>query len=153
IKGTNPFRLEDDAAKASKEEARKDLLAQSATRFREVAADPALADAPFPQRYALYKAAQVTAKLAELDPTQATAAIDALNQFRTQHADSWEILPAGRALAQLQERRGDLAGALKTYDELVALPALPKEAKQECELLAARMLLRGKKYKDAEGRL
>src|SRR5262249_51221750 len=76
-----------------------------------------------------------------------------LAQFKKEHADGWQIGSCAKLLARLQLDKGDFEGALKTYSDLAALPGLSKETKQECDLLAARAMIRAKKLDEAEKRL
>jgi lipopolysaccharide biosynthesis regulator YciM len=59
-------------------------------------------------------------------------------------------VPALRLLAQLQEGKGDAADALQTYQELTKAPNLPKEMRQEIDLLRGQLYLRAGKFDDAE---
>jgi hypothetical protein len=114
---------------------------------------PEVKDVPNAYRYIQFKGAGVLAQLAELDPAQRDAAVAALTAFRKEHAGGWEIVPAMKQLAHLQELRGDVEAASQTYADLAAVPGVPKGAKAEAELLAARLLIRAAKYKAAEERL
>ena len=58
-----------------------------------------------------------------------------------------------KLLGQLQEAKGDLPAAQKTYALLDDYPDIPKEVRQECELLLVRALVRTGKYADAERKL
>jgi len=107
----------------------------------------------FARRHLQFKVAFLLARLAEEEPPAAGAALEALAAFQREHGDGWQISMAAKLLARLQTGKGDLEGALKTYRELAALPGLPGETRQESELLAARALLQGKKYAEAEEKL
>ncbi len=90
---------------------------------------------------------------AQDDPTKAETAIKMLTEFKQEGKHSWLILPALKTLARLQEEAGKTDDARRTYEELADLPDVPKELKQESDILVGRLLLRGTKYADAEKRL
>jgi tetratricopeptide (TPR) repeat protein len=100
-----------------------------------------------------FAVARLRAQRAEDDPAQADAAVQALSNFLKNHADGWQVGQAGRLLGKLQEARGDLAGAQKTYEKLAALDDLPKQGREEAELLLARLLIRTGKAAEAEAKL
>ncbi|MFO0845000.1 MAG: hypothetical protein U0797_21840 [Gemmataceae bacterium] len=108
---------------------------------------------PNAKRYFQYKAAEVTAALAADDPTRVDPAIKLLTEFKSSHGNSWQIVPALKTLARLQEESGKTDDARKTYEELAELPDVPAAVKQESGVLVGRLLLRGGKYADAEKRL
>ncbi len=108
---------------------------------------------PMARRYIQYKVADVTAQLAQDDSTKVDAAIKLLSEFKSANPTSWTIVPALKTLAKLQEEAGKTADAAKTYEELADLPGVPKDLKQESEILVGRLLLRGGKYADAQKRL
>jgi hypothetical protein len=143
---------EDRAAMPStKPDDRKRLLREALDGYQKMA--PKLEDNPNARRYVEFKAAHVLAQLAREDPTQADAAIAALVKYKAAFPQGWEIVPALKLLAQMQEDKGDLDAAVQTYGELVNVPAAPRELKRESEVLVAKMLVRAGKYADAETRL
>jgi hypothetical protein len=91
--------------------------------------------------------------MAREDPGQADAAAAALAAYKARYANGWEIVPALKMLGQLLEEKGDIQAASQAYGELAALPEVPKKIKQEADILAVRVLLRGNKFADAEKRL
>jgi hypothetical protein len=105
------------------------------------------------RRHVEFKIARLLARQAEDDPAQGEAALAALIKFNKEHADGWQISQSARLLARLQLARGDAEGAEKTYEELAAVPKLPEETRQECDLLAAEALILGKKCNLAERKL
>jgi hypothetical protein len=108
---------------------------------------------PSARRYMQYKLAEVAVLQARDDPTKAETAIKMLTDFKQDGKHSWLILPALKTLARLQEEGGKTDDARRTYEELADLPDVPKELKQESDILVGRLLLRGTKYADAEKRL
>src|SRR5262249_19205289 len=79
-------------------------------------------------------------------------AVAALNEFRSRKENlaGWEIVPCLKLLAQLQEEAGDFKGAETTYKELRNLPDVPKELVLESNILISNMLIRGRKFEEAE---
>jgi tetratricopeptide (TPR) repeat protein len=104
-------------------------------------------------RHMRYCVARLLARRSEDDPEQAEPAIAELKKFLADHGDGWQVVQASRLLGQLQEARGDLAGAQKTYEQLAAREDVPKETRQEADIFVARMLIRGNKAAEAQTRL
>jgi hypothetical protein len=113
----------------------------------------ALSARPAARRYIQYKIAEVAVEQARDDPAKMDAAIKLLTDFTQDGKTSWQILSALKTLARLQEEAGKTDDARKTYEELANLPDVPRELKQESEVLVGRLLLRSAKYSDAEKRL
>jgi lipopolysaccharide biosynthesis regulator YciM len=107
----------------------------------------------FAERNVQYRIARLRARQAEDDPEQLDAAIEALTRFKQQHSQGWQIISCAKLLARLQLTKGDTDAALKTYAELAANANLPIAVRQECDLLEAEALIRGKKYPDAQRKL
>jgi hypothetical protein len=105
------------------------------------------------RRQVQYKIARLLARQADDDPGQVDAAIEALQRFKKDYADGWQISTAARLLAHLQLLKGETDGAQKTYQELAAIPGIPPEVRDECELQAADALILGKKIPEAEAKL
>jgi tetratricopeptide (TPR) repeat protein len=124
------------------------LLEEAIQGYRAV--DAQLKDEANPHRYLQYRIAAVQALLAQGDPTRLDAAITALTAFKTDFATGWEIVPSLKLLAQLLQEKGDVEAASKVYEELTSVPDLPKEIKQESEVLMVRLLLHARKYAAAE---
>jgi hypothetical protein len=101
-------------------------------------------------RFLQFRSAQALAELAKYDQTQIDPAIAVLKAFKADNDKGWELVPALKLLAELQEGKGDAAEALQTYQELTKVPNVPKEMKQEVDLLRAQLLLRTGKSEDAE---
>jgi hypothetical protein len=110
-------------------------------------------DVPNAHRYLQWKIAEVMALQSKDDPSKLDAALAALAAYKTEFASGWEIVPCLKLLAQMLEDKGDAEGASKVYTDLAAVPDLPKEMKQESEILGVRLLLRVSKFAPAEARL
>jgi TolA-binding protein len=104
-------------------------------------------------RHMYYCSARLLARRSEDDPEQADAAIAELQKFLAEHGDGWQVVQASRLLGQLQESKGDLAGAQKTYEQLAARGDVPKETREEADLFVARMLIRSNKPAEAQAKL
>lgn len=147
-----PFNREDEAMKPTTSlEDRRRLLAQAASLYRGVA--QRLPETSYPSRYVQFRLAQLMARQAELDASLEGAAAAALTGFMDRHAESWELIPCARLLARIQEGRGDLVSAQKTYEELLSQSALPAEARRDCDLAVVRLMLRRKQHTQAEKKL
>lgn len=107
----------------------------------------------FARRHLQYRMALVQTRLADDDPPQAAGALAALEAFKKEHPDSWQITAAARLLGRLQVSKGDAGGALKTYQDVAAIASLSNETKQEFEVLGAQALIAGKKYAEAKQKL
>lgn len=139
--------------KANNDDARKKAIAEAIKEYQSLLPQLAEEEKKFPQRHAQYKIAYLTAKLADVDPTQADAAMDAVKQFLKEQSGGWQTLPAAKLLARLQMDRSDFDGAQKTYEDLSKMDKVSDEVKQECNLLSAQAMTRAKKYKEARSRL
>ncbi len=105
------------------------------------------------QRHCEFKIALLLTRLAEDDPVKLPEAIDALNRFKSDHTQSWQIGAVGKLLARAQIARGDMKAALATYGEFARRKDLPEPVHQEYELLGIRALIRAENYPEAESRL
>ena len=143
-----PFGLEKEALKKKTPMERVTALVEVQSEFDKLA--KLLADKPFVQRYIQYRGVLVQVQIARLDPTKRDAAIDAMKKFCGEQSTSWEIVPSAKLLAQLQEEKGDLAGAKETYDKLRVLPGVPKALALESTILVSNLQLRAKQYSEAE---
>jgi hypothetical protein len=127
------------------------LLDESLLGYRTL--DAQLKDEANAHRYLQYRIAAVQALQARDDVTKIDAAIAALTTYKTDFGTGWEVVPALKLLGQMMEEKGDPQGASKVYEELAIIPDLPKEVKQESEILVVRLLLRGGKFADAESKI
>jgi hypothetical protein len=143
-----PFNKEEAAFKPTvKDDDRKPMIKEALKEYADLV--PKFADKKLVQRNLEYRIARLLAKAAEDDPTQVDAAIDALNKFKTDNPDSWQLIPAAKVLAGLREQTGDIKSAQKIYEELAANDALPKETREEFSLSEARLLIRGNQHANA----
>ena len=103
-------------------------------------------------RYLQFKIAHTTALLAK-DASSRDAAITALMEYKAAFSDGWEIVPALRMLARLQEEKGDAEAASQTYTDLAEVPGISATLKFKNQLRGAQLLLRVNKFADAETKL
>ncbi len=139
------------AQKATKAADRLNLLDEAIQGFKDL--DGQLKDHAGAHRYLQWKIAEVKVLQSKDDPTKLDAALAALAAYKDEFKDGWEVVPCLKMLAQMLEEKGDAEGASKAYADLAAVPDLPREMKQESEILGVRLLLRVSKYADAEARL
>jgi hypothetical protein len=151
IEFRRPFTKETNALKATRAAERADLLKEALLGYQEL--DGKMRDTPHAHRYLQYKIAQVTALQVQGDPSRRDAAIEALKTYKTEHGTGWEIVPALKLLARLQEEKGDAEGASQAYADLADVPGLPEATQRESQFMVARLLLSGHKYAEAERRL
>jgi hypothetical protein len=104
----------------------------------------------FAQRQLEFKIAQILARLAEAedDRSRLDDALTALTEFKTKHPNGWQIGMTGKLLARLQIAKGDLKGALATYDEFARRDDLADDVRQEYQLLGIKALLKTDKTDD-----
>jgi hypothetical protein len=140
-----------NAQRETKPEKKAALLKSALAGFQEL--DTKLRDVPAIHAYLQYRIAQTTALQAHDDPSRLDAAIAALVEFKTGSPLGWEIVPALQLLAQLQETKGDTSGASQTYSELADVPGLDPSMKLKSQLYGARLLLRVRKFAEAEAKL
>jgi len=144
-----PFNKESKALDpATKPADRLQLLRDARGDFDALGAK--MAGNPNAVRYFQFKSAQALAELSVYDVMQIDQAITVLKAFKADNDKGWELVPALKLLAEVQERKGDVAEARQTYLELVKIPNLPKEMKQDAELLIAQLSIRAGKLDDAE---
>ncbi len=141
------------ADSAVKEEDRKNGLSDAIKDYQDLLPKLTGESFGFPRRHVQFKIARLLARQAEADPSAIDPAIDALAKFKKEHPSSWQISACARLLARLQLKKGDADGAQKTYEDLAATPEIPKEIRQEFDLLAADALIFGKKYAQAQQKL
>jgi hypothetical protein len=144
-----PFTTETKALEpATKAADRPKRLAEARAQFEALI--PRLADNPSAARFMQFKVVQIAALQAKDDLTLLDPTINLLKTFNKDHAKGWEIVPALKLLAQLLEDKGDIAEARQTYVDLTKIPGLPKEMKDEADLLVAQLSLRSGKFGEAE---
>lgn len=143
-------KLEDEVEKAEGD-ARKKAVQKAIEGFTEL--QKQFTDSRFPQRHIAYKIARLQTRLAEDDATERPKAILAMSKFMQEHGAGWQVSKAAKILAQLQLEDGDFAGAQKTFKSLADKPDLPKETRQEYQLLSARALMRSNRFGEAQSEL
>ncbi|HMC63526.1 MAG TPA: tetratricopeptide repeat protein [Gemmataceae bacterium] len=139
------------ADKAATEAERTKLLNSAISTYK--ATLKSLASNKLAQRHVQFKIAQLTAQLAGDESSERDAAIAALETFKKQHPNGWQIVACCHWLARLQMQGQDYDGALKTYEDLAKTPNIAPEVQREAELLSARALTRAKRYAEAQKRL
>ncbi len=127
------------------------LLDEALRAYKDL--DTQVRDEPNAHRYLQWKIAEVLAHQAKDDPAKLDAAVAALTAYKNDFSTGWEVVPCLKLLAQVLEDKGDAAGASQAYADLAALPDLPRELKQESEILGVRLLLRVRKFAQAEAKL
>jgi tetratricopeptide (TPR) repeat protein len=133
-----------------KEEERKKTIDEAVRSYQKLLRDLTGEKARPAARHLEYKIARLLGRAAEDQDDQVDPAIEALQKFRKEHPDSWQISSCARLLARLLlDKKKDFEGARKVYADLAATPSLARETKQECDLLMARCLIRGKKVAEA----
>jgi hypothetical protein len=142
------FAKERVALRATKAAERKDRLQKALEAYRNLARQ--LREDVRAHRYVQYKVCEVLAHQAKDDPKVRDEAIAALAAFKRDHGSGWQVLPALNLLAQLQEEGGKLEDALKTYQELADVPDVPRDVKQTSDVLIGQLLLRNRKWPEAE---
>jgi tetratricopeptide (TPR) repeat protein len=143
-----PFDREKSALAKKEATDRRMLLTEALLEYEKLAGK--MRDNANANRYFQYRMALVQVYLAREDAAKRDEAIEVLNKFRKENSTGWEIVPCLKQLAQFQEEKGDLAGAQDTYKELRSLPGLSRELVMESNILVSSLLMRGKKYTEAE---
>jgi hypothetical protein len=147
-----PFGQEELATRPGVRPAERATRLENALKgFRNL--DAQVVNMPAAHRYVQFKIAEVLAMQAQDDASKADAAIAALSAYQKNFPSGWEVAPALKLLAKLQEDKGDSAGAQETYRSLAKVPGIPPEIRQESTVLVARALLRAGKPADAETEL
>jgi tetratricopeptide (TPR) repeat protein len=143
-----PFGLEKEAQKKKDVQDRLKGLMDAQGEFDKLA--KLLGDKPIALRYIQFRSALVQVQIARMDPTKRDAAIDAIKTFCAEQSTGWETVPSAKLLAQMQEEKGDILAAKETYNKLRLVPGVPKDTVLECTILVSNLLLRAKKYDEAE---
>jgi hypothetical protein len=132
---------------------RAEGLESALLAFRELANNNGLRSISTVNRYLQFRIAQTLALLAQDNPSRRDAAFTALNDSKTAFSSGWEIVPALQLLAALQEDKGDIQAASKTYSDLSELPGIAPAMKLPAQLKSARLLMRVPKLREAEKKL
>ena len=150
IEFSTPYGKEQQALGLTGED-RKKGLAEALTLYQNL--EKKLKASPNAQRYIDYRIAMLAVQQAKDDPTKTDAALAALNEYRTSNSGGWEIVPVTKTVARMLEDKGDQAGARQAYEDLAANPDVPKDVALGVNLQVAQMMLREKKYGEAEQKL
>jgi tetratricopeptide (TPR) repeat protein len=110
-------------------------------------------DIPQAQRYISFKIAEVQLRIGQLDNAKLDDGIKAMEAFTNEFPQGWEVVPSLKLLADAHETKGNPNEASKVYEKLAELPDAPEEVKRTAGMLVTQMLLRGKKFKEAEAKL
>lgn len=97
--------------------------------------------------------ARLKARLAESEPEQTDQTLALLNREKGNLEAGWTELPALLLLSSLQQVKGDNEGAQKTLGQLSERPGLSPESRERANLARARILVRLKKFPEANGLL
>jgi tetratricopeptide (TPR) repeat protein len=134
----------------TKGQERKEFFGKALKSFTEMA-DQAR-DAPAAHRYIQYRIAEIQYRLA-LDEDQRAQAIKTLEEYTAANPGGWEILVALKTLSHFYEDAGNIDKAGATLARLTDLPDVPKDIKREGDLAVSQLLMRSKRYDEAEKRL
>ena len=150
----NDYRIavnrEGGAEKDTKANQRKQHLAEALAKYQDLLSKEAGEGA---KRHFEFKIAKILAQQAEDDPAQADAALLKLKKFKADHPNAWQISACTDLLARLLIEKKDWEGAQRAYQDLEKTPNLPPELRQEANLKVAQVLVKAKKYPEAEQRL
>ena len=107
------------------------------------------------KQYLEYKVAVLTAARADEGPEALQQAVAALNKFKKDHPDAWQLVPLTRTLGRLllTKEPPDYDAARQAYDDLARANGAPPDVKQEFTLLAIDLLLQAGKPAEAQQRL
>ncbi len=134
----------------TKAKERKDFFGKALKSFTEMA-DQAR-DVPAAHRYIQYRVAEIQYRLA-LDGDQRAQAIKVLEDYTIANPGGWEILVALKHLSRLYEDAGNVDKAGATLARITELPDVPKDIKREGDLAVSQLMMRSKRYDEAEKRL
>ncbi|VTS04166.1 YfgM family protein [Tuwongella immobilis] len=113
---------------------------------------PKLKNSPKMSRQVEFRKAVLQAKLAST-PEQLTDAAKQLAAYLTAHPDGWQYSIAARQLARIYIADTKYDEALDVLNRLGTMAALPKDVKNEVELLAIDVLIAAAKPADATKRI
>ena len=147
-KGFNKERIA-AAAKTAKDRVR--LQGEAVAEYLRT--EEGLKGRPEARRYLQYRAAMAGVKLGTLDPSRAAEGLKRLKEFAAEHRGGWEILPALKTLARLQEDSDKPGEARQTYEQIAGLSDIPKELARQSALLVSKLYLREGKPAEAQKRL
>jgi len=116
---------------------------------------PAVQGSKYLKRHIEYRIVALTAARADEGALQLKAAIDAIQKFKRENADAWQLVPLTRTLARLMLDKDppDPDAARRAYDGLIAAPGAPADVKLECTLQVIDLSLQSGKTEEAQARL
>lgn len=130
-----------------------EALASALLAFRALEANEKLRSLDNVHRYFQYRIGQTLALQARENAAQREAALEALKDYQANNKAGWEIVPALQMLASLQVDKGDVEAASQTYSTLADISGLTPEMKLQSQMQAANLLLRARKFAEAERKL
>ena len=138
---------------STKEADRPKYYKEALTAFAALLDKPNLPPRGWLREHVKFKAAETAYRLSQTDATVQKDALTALDKFHQDHPESWQVAPALKMLARIQEDRGDAKAVLKTYETLAAVPGISPEIRADSLLSAARLLIKTNNYAGAEAKL
>lgn len=137
----------------TKEADRPKFYKEALTAFADLLSNPNLPPRGRLRQHVEYKAAETLYLLAQKDATKQADALAALDKFRQNHTESWQVAPALMKLARIQEDKGDTKAVQATYETLAAVPGISPEIRATSLLSAARLLIKNDNFAGAEAKL
>jgi hypothetical protein len=117
--------------------------------------NPAVQGSKFLKRHLEYKLAALAAARADEGAEQLQKAVAALEKFKKDHPDAWQLVPLTRTLGRLllEKEPPDPDAARKAYDDLARAKDAPADVQQEFTFLVIDLLLQAGKPAEAQQRL
>jgi hypothetical protein len=129
---------------------RKKALSEALGAYRLLASKAPDSHAKL-KRHAQWKVASLTAQQALEEGLSLDQSIKLLQKFKDKNAGGWQIVRCLKLLGQLLVEADRFDDAQAVYTDLP--PKLPKSAREQCQLLAARVSMRPGKYARAQATL
>ena len=107
----------------------------------------------FARRNVEYRIAMLTLMHANAEQLDTEKALKRLQDFRRDHATSWQINQVMPLVAQLQIAGGDVAAAEETFKEMSEMESLPADVRRDAELMVIQVLVRAGKAEQAQKKL
>ncbi len=130
--------------------------AEAIREYEGLLKSPSLDMAPFVRRHFEYKLAALAAALAEGDQPESTArAIEAIQRFRKEHPNSWQVVPLTLTLTRLllEKTPPDTSAARRSLQDLARNPKAPADVRANCALQIVDLLLDDGKAEEARREL
>ena len=135
----------------TKAKERREFYDKALSGFTEMASQ--VSDKPAAARYVQYRIAEIQFRMSMDDSSLRTQALKALEDYATANPGGWEIVPTLTTLARVHEEGNDLPKAVSALERLADLVDAPKDIKLAGTVAVSQMLMRAKRYPDAEKRL